>query len=291
MTPEELDLVCDLVHDLCGIALDNSKDYLIESRLSRLLDQVQTPTYTDLVRHARGPQGLSLQKEIINSITTQETLFFRDSNPFDAVRFKALPELIDEKSKSFNPKRLRIWSAACSTGQEPYSLAMTLIETIPDIHSWDVSITATDISNEALAKASRGWFPEHEVARGLDQTRRTRFFTPEKDGWKIKDEVRYLLNFQPFNLLKDFSHVGQFDIIFCRNVVIYFNPEDRKRAYLGLTNQLAPNGFLFVGASESLIDLGDRFQPQHHCNTVYYQPNRVLPEFVIANKVKTESGI
>jgi chemotaxis protein methyltransferase CheR len=141
-----------------------------------------------------------------------------------------------------------------------------------------------------LAKASRGWFPEHEISRGLDQKRLNRYFTPEDNGWKVKDEVRYLLKFEPFNLLKDFSHVGMFDIIFCRNVVIYFNPEDRKRAYLGLPKQLAPNGFLFVGASESLIDLGENFQPQHHCNTVYYQPNRVLPEFVIANQVGAAMG-
>ena len=158
MTPEELDSVCDLVHDLCGIALDSSKDYLIESRLTSLLDQKQIPTFADLVRTARGPQGHALQTEIINSITTQETLFFRDNNPFDAVRFKAIPELIDEKSKYFNPKKLRIWSAACSTGQEPYSLAMTLMETIPDIHSWDISITATDIHTKHWQKQVEGGF-------------------------------------------------------------------------------------------------------------------------------------
>lgn len=285
MTPQDIDAVCGLVHDLCGIALDSSKDYLIESRLAELMKREGCANYVEFAQRARSSLG-DLKKEVINAITTRETLFFRDKSPFEALMHKAIPELVDEKSKHAYDRRIRIWSAACSTGQEPYSIAMTLMETLPDYRNWNISILATDISDDAIERASRGFYPPLETSRGLEPRYLGKYFTPQDGGHRIKDEVRALVSFEKVNLLQSFVHLGRFDIIFCRNAIIYFNPEDRKRTYLNLANQLTDNGYFFVGSSESLMDLGPRFQPQHHCRSVFYQPNRQLPDFILANKVE-----
>ncbi|EAQ82572.1 CheR family methyltransferase [Blastopirellula marina] len=284
MTPQDIDAICGLVYDLCGIALDSSKDYLIESRLAELVKREGCANYVDFAVRARNSSD-NLKRDVVNAITTRETLFFRDKSPFEALMFKAIPELVDEKSKSAYDKRIRIWSAACSTGQEPYSIAMTLMETLPDFRNWNISILATDISDDAIDRASRGLYPPLETSRGLESRYLNKYFTPQDGGHRIKDEVRAMVSFEKVNLLQSFVHLGRFDIVFCRNAIIYFNAEDRRRTYLNLANQVTDNGYLFVGSSESLIDLGPKFQPQHHCKSVFYQPNRQLPDFILANKV------
>ena len=200
-------------------------------------------------------------------------MFFRDTSPYEALKHKTMPELIDAKEKTANPKRNRIWPAACSTGQEPYSIAMTLHELIPDIDSWDISITATDISDAAIAKASRSRYGQHEVERGLPSTIRDRFFQKSDEEWVIDDRIRSMVSFRRFNLHASLSNHGPFDIIFCRNVVIHFTAEQRQSLFHRLTEKLTNNGYLFVGASESLADLGARFQPQSHCRSIFYRPN------------------
>ncbi|HTN76017.1 MAG TPA: CheR family methyltransferase, partial [Pirellulaceae bacterium] len=156
LSTQEVVEVSSLVMDLCGIMLDESKGYLIESRLSPLASEFGCSSYSDLVQRARVQRDKGLLTRIVDAITTNETLFFRDSSPFEALQFKALPELLDVKAKTAYPKRIRIWSAACSTGQEVYSIAMTLHELIPNIHTWDVQILGTDISDAALRQASSG---------------------------------------------------------------------------------------------------------------------------------------
>lgn len=158
LDPKDIDVVCDLIKELCGIYLDNTKGYLIESRLAEIAKKNSCASYRQLAEKAKSIMGTGLKREIVDAITTQETLFFRDSSPYEALQFKALPELLDERSKTAFPRRLRIWSAACSTGQEPYSISVILHEMIPDIHRWDIQILATDISDAAIAKASRGTF-------------------------------------------------------------------------------------------------------------------------------------
>jgi chemotaxis protein methyltransferase CheR len=215
-----------------------------------------------------------LQQKIIDAITTQETLFFRDSSPFDVLQNKILPELIDACAKNNGPKRLRLWSAACSTGQEPYSLAMVLRETIPHVASWNLSILATDISDAAIAQASRGWYAAHEIDRGMRPSLLPKYFKSHPGGWQVKDEIRGMVSFQRRNLLQPFTELGTFDVIFCRNVAIYFDAPRRRDLFLRLADRLAPPGAIFVGSSESLLDLGPRFAPRNHCRTTYYQPNR-----------------
>ncbi len=275
VTPDDIKIVSRLVNDLCGVVLDESKGYLIENRLSEIAESEGCKTFSELYYKVRYDKGGSLKEKIVGAITTQETLFFRDTSPFDALQHKAIPELIDSKAGSLHPKRIRIWSAACSTGQEPYSIAMVLSELIPDIHSWDIQITATDIADHAIKQASLGKYTDYEIRRGMKESLLQKYFTREDNSWKVKDELRSLIVFKKINLLEPLSGLGPFDIIFCRNVAIYFSPEVRRELFERLTSVLVPEGYLFVGSAESLADLGPRFKPQNHCRSVFYQPNKV----------------
>lgn len=270
---EDMVEVARLVKELCGVALDDSKGYLVESRLSGLAKEAGCSDYRTLCRRAIAGDR-ALRTKIIDAITTQETLFFRDASPFEALKHKAIPELIDAKSGSVFPKRLRLWSAACSTGQEPYSIAMVLCELIPDVHSWDISILGTDISDAAIAQASRGLYRPHEISRGMEPGKLAKYFVQESGGWKAKDELRSLIRFQQRNLLEPFTDLGPFDVIFCRNVAIYFDVETRRDLFYRLADRLVPEGCLFVGSSESLADLGPQFAPQSHCRAIFYQPKK-----------------
>lgn len=274
VTTEDVRSVARLVDELCGVVLDDSKGYLVESRLGDLAKAAGCATYRDLCQKARSSADRGLQTKIIDAITTQETLFFRDNSPFEALRHKALPELIDAKARTAFPKRIRIWSAACSTGQEPYSIAMALCEALPDVASWDINILATDISDAAIKTASRGWYGRYEVQRGMSPQLLANYFVEQRGGWQIKDQVRALVCFQHRNLLLPFAGMGPFDAIFCRNVAIYFDAARRKDLFHRLAERLTTDGFLFVGASESLLDLGPRFTPRNHCRASYYQPNK-----------------
>jgi len=273
VTPEDIKVISRLVDDLCGVIIDETKGYLIETRLSAIAEELGCKTFSELYFKARYDNQAIIQNKIIDAITTQETLFFRDTSPFEALQNKALPNLIDEKAKTAFPKRLRFWSAACSTGQEPYSLAMMLSEMLPDVHSWDIQILATDIADNAIRQASLGRYADHEIKRGMQGNMLQKYFAREAGGWKVKDELRAMIQFKKMNLLKPFAGIGTFDVILCRNVAIYFNPDARRNLFLRLAQSLYPNGYLFVCASESLTDLGPRFTPQHHCRAVFYHPN------------------
>ncbi len=261
--PKDIDIVCDLIKDLCGIYLDNTKGYLIESRLAELAKKNNCSSYRQLAEKARSIMGSGLKREIIDAITTRETLFFRDSSPYEALQFKALPELLDARASTQFPRRLRIWSAACSTGQEPFSIGVVLHEMIPDIHRWDIQIFATDISDAAIAKASRGVFTELEVERGLPNKVRDKHFSKVSEGWKVSDSIRALVKFQQLNLLDPFPFQSPFDVIFCRNVAIYFEKQKKIDLFKRMKNILMPFGYMFVGASRAcwIVDLSSNPWP------------------------------
>jgi chemotaxis protein methyltransferase CheR len=269
----EIAMVADLVEELCGIVLDNSKGYLIESRLGGLAEAHGCNNFTEFCRKARNGDP-TLRSRIIDAITTQETLFFRDSSPFEALKHKAIPELIDAKTGTMFSKRIRIWSAACSTGQEVYSIAMTLCELIPDILKWDIKILGTDISDSAVKQASLGRYAKHEIQRGMKPAFLQKYFVEGKDDWRVKDELRCFSSFQRRNLLEPFTDLGLFDIIFCRNVAIYFDATTKRNLFHRLTRQMTSDGYLFVGSSESLAEFGSQFVPQYHCRAIFYQPNK-----------------
>ncbi|BBO31171.1 CheR family methyltransferase [Lacipirellula parvula] len=272
LTPADVDAVCDLVDNLCGICWDSSKSYLIEARLSNIFKRSGCANYGDFARKVQANLLPQLRGEVIDAVTTHETLWFRDNSPYEALKHKIFPELIDAKAGTPYPKRIRIWSAACSTGQEPYSIAMTLADVVPDVHRWDVQIVGTDISPGSVETASRGMYSDMEMGRGMDPQRLNKHFTKHGAHWKISDEIRSMCNFSTRNLHDPFAGFGPFDVIFCRNVAIYFTAADRKNIFTRMGQILQPNGWILVGSSESLTDVGPKWSPQFHCKANCYRP-------------------
>jgi chemotaxis protein methyltransferase CheR len=273
ITPQELSFIADYVKRVTGIHLDQSKKYLIESRFKPLMRELNLNSFAEFnTRLSRDP---ALQKRVIDAITTRETYFFRDNGPFELLRHKLFPEMINKKQRSAAGMRpsIRIWSAACSTGQEVYSIAIILRELITNIEAWDVRILGTDISDAAIQKASYAKYSRLEVERGLPPQVLSRWFTPEGDLFKVRDDVRFMATFQKGNLLEPFNHLGKFDLILCRNVAIYFTHQDKMLLFERIATQLNPGGFLIVGASESLTLYTQRFTMKQANNSVYYEVN------------------
>lgn len=273
---EGLDAICGLVNDLCGIYLDSSKDYLIEGRLADLVKKHGCQSYAELARKARAGVSNPVADDVVNAITTNETLWFRDSTPFNALRFKILPELIDAKASTATPRKIRIWSAACSTGQEAYSMAMTFADIVPGIANWDLEIVGTDISSDAVRRAREARYSQLEVSRGLDQIHMSGYFSQSNREYHVNEVLRSKCRFEVRNLLQPFTSLGRFDIVFCRNVAIYFKDADRQSLFRRIADQMNPGGWLFVGSSEALNEMGPEWTPQRHCGAVCYQPKALV---------------
>lgn len=254
------------IQDRTGITLDQSKDYLIETRLGPLIREFQLDGYADLTRKAR--TDARLLNRMIDEISTNETSFFRDNSPFELLKYRLLPELMDRVRQGSGP--VTIWSAASSTGQEVYSIAIACREVMGAQAASKVRIIGTDISDNAVRRASLGAFSELEIGRGMSADLRDRYFTASDGLWKIKDELRAMASFRQMNLLEPFSGLGSFDIIFCRNVAIYFDAETRKALFERLAKQLRPNGALIIGSSETMIGVTDAFERQEHMRCAYY---------------------
>lgn len=270
---ENVVFIFDFVEELCGISLDQNKSYLIEARLASLVKQFSVRSATELVEKAKSSGGDSIRKALIEAMTTRETYFFRDTTTFDALKFKALPEVIDQKLKS-KTHRLRIWSAAASTGQEACSIAMILAEMIPDIAKWNIEIVGTDISEVAVAKARSGTYTRLDVERGMPPEFTRKYMRPTTGGYQVNESILRFIRYQQLNLLNPLPFRDQFDIIFCRNVAIYFEKKVKIDLFRRLLPLLPPYGYLFVGGSETLFDCGPEFKAQYHCNGTFYQPNR-----------------
>jgi chemotaxis protein methyltransferase CheR len=273
LATEEIQLVCDLVDELAGIQWSAEKSYLVESRLLRVLRDHDCADFTDMVTRVR-KGDTTLRGAVVDAVTTRETLFFRDDSPFAALRNKALPEIIDGNARTVYPKRLRFWSAACSSGQEPYSLAITLREILDDVDTWDISILATDLSDAALESASNGIYSDFEMSRGVTPEIRKKYFHQVDGGWQINQNIREMVTFQQRNLLEPFTDIGPFEVIFCRNVAIYFDLPVKVDLFHRLAKVLTTTGAMFVGSSETLSFMGERWKALHHCRGVFYQPNR-----------------
>jgi chemotaxis protein methyltransferase CheR len=273
ITPEEIALLSNYIYGITGIDLDQKKAYLFESRLGPLAGEHGYSSYTELWSEAK--RNSVLEKKIIDAITTKETLFFRDSAPFELLQHKILPELIDRrtaKSSRLLPVPIRIWSAACSTGQEVFSIAIVLKELLPDMTEYNIKLLGTDISDSAIAQASYGQYHQCEIERGLPREKLKKYFDPHGGNcWKIKDEIRAMATFKKLNLMRPFNGLGKFDIVFCRNVAIYFCPEDRKRLFKNILDVLEKDGYLFVGSAESLTGICPLLEPKRHLRSIFYQ--------------------
>ncbi len=272
ITPSEIQLVSQYIQSLTGIYIDRTKTYLFETRLHSLAEANGCSSYQELCHKARNELGKRLERSIIDAITTNETLFFRDKGPFELLRHKLLPELIDTRSAQGRTKtRINIWSAAASTGQELYSICIVIKELLKNDPQFTFRLLGTDISDAAISQASYGKYNKFEIERGLDKKYLQKYFTLEGDSWKIKDELRAMVTFRKQNLLQPFTALGKFDIIFCRNVAIYFTPADRKRLFAKLADSLADDGYLIIGSTESLTGVCPRFLPKRHLQYVFYQ--------------------
>ena len=274
ITPDEVNLISRYIHRVSGILLDQTKAYLIESRLGRLVEEMGLSSYRALYEKVRFDGSKTLERKIIDAITTNETLFFRDASPFQLLQHKILPDLIDRrsgKSSGLLPISIRIWSAGCSTGQEVYSIAIVLKELLPDLRKFRIKLLGTDISDSAIAQASYGQYSKFEIERGLPRDKLLKYFNANGNHWKVKDEIRAMATFKKQNLMESFLGLGRFDIIFCRNVAIYFTLEDRKKLFEKIANSLEGDGYLIIGASESLTGICSRFEPKRHLKSVFYQ--------------------
>jgi len=276
ITSDELKLVAQYIHDISGIYLDQSKSYLFETRLGSIAAEHGCNTYKELYQKARTDPSKGIERKIIDAISTNETLFFRDKGPFELLQHKLLPELIDARTTSSPALKtnLKIWSAASSTGQELYSIAIIIKELLPNLSKYYVQLLGTDISDGAVAQASRGKYNRFEMERGLPGDKLQRYFTMFGDSWTIKDEIRAMVQFKKFNLMMPFTGLGKFDIIFCRNVAIYFTLPDRQKLFNKIADNLADDGFLIIGSTESLTGICPRFIPKRHLRSIFYQKTK-----------------
>jgi chemotaxis protein methyltransferase CheR len=256
-----------------GIMLGENKEYLITSRLRRLLESEKLANLSELI--VAMDRNLKLKGLVIDAMTTNETLWFRDDHPFKIFREKLLPEL----AKTRRP--LRIWSAACSTGQEPYSLSIAIEEfkrTNPGVLAADVKIIATDISPTALAIAKEGVYPQLALKRGMGDVHLKQYFTQQaEDEWKINDEIKRRIEFRALNLQTSYSLLGKFDIVFCRNVLIYFSADFKIDILKRIHGTLNNDGHLFVGASEAVSNLSDFYKMQQFNPGISYQAKPIAP--------------
>lgn len=275
INPDELKVWAQLIHKLCGIVLDSGKGYLLESRLSEILTETGSSSFSELLYKVKSDPSNRLNRKVIDAMTTNETSFFRDSSPFDLLQHKLLPELIDRRKARYGVSGqipLRIWSAACSTGQEVYSIGIVIKELLGDSPGFQPQILGTDISDQALKKASYGVFSRFEIERGLRPSYLDKWFTRQDDSYKIRDEVRALASFKPINLIDPFKFPQPFDIIFCRNVAIYFSEDDTRRLFEKIADVLSPDGALIIGSTESITAITSRFAPHRYLRSVFYSP-------------------
>ena len=276
MTPLDYEFMRKLLKERSGLDLSADKQYLVESRLVPLARKAGLAGITELAVKMKAGGAEPLIAEVVEAMTTNETFFFRDKTPFDHLKDTMLPALVQARAAK---RALRIWCAASSTGQEPYSIAMCLKELGPMLAGWRVEIVATDLSQGVLEKSRAGLFSQFEVQRGLPIQLLVKHFTQIGELWQLNADIRSMVQFKQLNLLQDFSHLGGFDVIFCRNVLIYFDQDTKTNVFSRLAKRIEPDGFLMLGAAETVVGLTDAFKP--------YPDRRGL---YVANSARTAHG-
>ncbi len=258
MKTEDFEFLAKLLKDRSGLMLTPDKVYLLESRLTPLARKRGLDTLDALVQKLRLSRDEALCVDVTEAMTTNESFFFRDNTPFELFKNHVLPAM--EKSRG-GQKRLRIWCAAASTGQEPYSLAILLRENWIKWQNWKIEIIGTDICTQVLDKAKAGKYSQFEVQRGLPIQMLIKYFTQEGDTWQLNSDIRNMVTFRSFNLLNNFIGLGSFDVIYCRNVLIYFDQETKKQVLERMRKVLSDDGTLFLGAAETVLGITDAFRP------------------------------
>ncbi len=257
MRKEDFELLSKILKERSGLVLSEDKVYLLESRLTPIARKKGMETLDDLINEIRLRRKEDLLREVTDAMTTNESFFFRDNTPFDLFKEDVLPALMKNRAN----KRLRIWCAAASTGQEPYSLGIILKEMEAQLSGWNIEIIGTDLSQDVLNKAKAGIYSQFEVQRGLPIKLLMKYFTQAGEMWQISENIRNMVTYKPYNLLDSFGALGKFDVIFCRNVLIYFHQETKADVLNRLRAQMPEDGTLFLGAAETVLGLTDKFKP------------------------------
>ncbi len=278
MKPEDFDFLSALLKDRSGLVLSRDKGYLLESRLLPVARRHGIKGLDELVSAVRARRDATLLRDITEAMTTNESLFFRDIKPFEIFKTKVLPDLMAARQSS---RTIRIWSAASSSGQEPYSLAMLLKEEGAKLANWRIEIMATDISVEMLEKAKAGSYSQFEVQRGLPINLLLKYFKQVGDKWQIEAGLRGMVKYREFNLLDDPGTLGRFDVIFCRNVLIYFDPPTKAKVLDRMSRVLMPDGVLYLGGAETVIGVTEKFQPLPGHRGVYGLANGAAQPLVV----------
>jgi len=269
ISSEEYDAFRSYLEDITGIVLGDNKHYLISSRLNRLMEESKFESYTDLLREVKKPTKGPLRENVINAMTTNETMWFRDIYPFEVLKNELLSQFVANRGKP-----LRIWSAACSSGQEPYTISMTVSEFLdknPGAFASGVQIVATDISSAMLKYSQQGVYDNSAINRGMSPERKERFFTAVGDNWAVKPEIKSRVTFKSLNLQESYSSLGKFDLIFCRNVLIYFSSAFKGDILNRMAEILNPDGYLFLGSSETPTRYTDVYKMIRTSKGVVYQ--------------------
>jgi chemotaxis protein methyltransferase CheR len=257
MTVTDFEFICQILRERSGLVLTNDKAYLLESRLLPVARKWKLATFDDLVRIIRSKMDEAVIRDVVEAMTTNESFFFRDTKPFDQFKALVLPALLKSRAAS---RTIRIWSAACSSGQEPYSLAMILSESAAQLNGWRIEIVGTDLSTEILNRAKEGMYSQFEVQRGLPITMLVKYFSQIGDRWQINAKIRGMVQYKEFNLLTDPMALGRFDVVFCRNVLIYFDQPTKTRVLNSVSKLMPEDGFLFLGGAETVLGITDKFQ-------------------------------
>lgn len=265
-------LMRDIIQHLTGVSLAENKGYLIETRLGPLGQKFGCSTFNEMYFELKYGRNKALTDEVVDAITTHETSFFRDGTAFDALQYKLLHECLEARAAAGQRKQIRIWSAACSSGQEPYSIGMVAEEIMGMAGGWTCEIVATDISPGTLEQAQRGVYAEHEIRRTTRPQLIDRYFQKVGSSYEINADIKAMVQWRQLNLLKPLPAIGKFDIVFLRNVLIYFDPPTRKQIAQRVADTLQPHGWLVAGGSENLSDIGPNFVPETHCRAVCYRP-------------------
>lgn len=268
MNSDSLTYLRRLVHTRAALVIDEDKDYLLRSRLEPVAKRVGLADIDALVAELRRERSPELVVDVVEALTTNETYFFRDQHPFEALRQHILPALARTRSTS---RVIRIWCAAASTGQEPYSVAMTVLDALPDASLWTIDIVATDINRTVLERARRGVYKQHEVDRGLPPEVRGRWFERCGQEWSVRSEVQRCVRFEALNLLDPWPWREGFDVVFMRNVLIYFDVATKRGLLSRVREHLAPDGVLFLGSTETTLNLDDAFVPVRDRGSLYFR--------------------
>jgi chemotaxis protein methyltransferase CheR len=257
LSPADFSFVSDLVYRESGIVLEAGKDYLVDARLTALIRQTGLASIETLVQKLRGAGSAPLAHTVVEAMTTNETSFFRDVKPFETLKTVVLPELIKRRSAR---RTLSIWCAASSSGQEPYTIAMTLREAYPELANWRVNFVASDLSKQMIERCRAGKFSQIEVNRGLPAPLLVKYFKKQGLEWEISETLRKMIDFRELNLLQSWPNLRDLDIVFIRNVLIYFDTNTKKQILARIRRIMNPDGYLFLGGAETTLNLDDAFE-------------------------------